>query len=379
MSEQHLDRAKRLVIKIGSSLLIDKHHSAVRQSWLNTVVSDIAKLRADGKDVIVVSSGAVGLGRTSLNLSHKTLKLEEKQAAAAVGQIRLASAWQEALTNHQIPVAQILLTLEDSDSRRRYLNARNTMSTLLRLGAVPVINENDTVATTELRVGDNDRLAARVAVMMSADVLILMSDVEGLYSADPHNNPDAQLIGNVAQLTPEIIALAGGTDSKGYGTGGMITKLAAAKIAMDGGVQMAIISGKRPHPLQYIIDGGACTWFDGGASLRQARKLWIGGTLQASGAITIDNGAARALKSGKSLLPAGVIGVVGDFQRGDAVLVQDKDGVELARGLIAYSAKDAKLIMGRKSTDIYQILGYRGRDEMIHRDDLVVPEQVKTK
>jgi len=298
------------------------------------------------------------------------LRLEESQAAAAAGQIRLAHAWQEALGRRDIPVAQILLTIEDTEDRRRYLNARNTMSTLLRLGVVPVINENDTVATDEIRFGDNDRLAARVAQMASADTLVLLSDIDGLYTANPGVDADAQHIAAVDAITPAIEAMAGAAlnvDS----SGGMVTKIAAARIALQAGCRMAIASGKAAHPLARLADGARCTWFVSQAEPQTARKRWIAGSLKPDGTLTVDEGAARALRAGKSLLPAGVTQIEGRFERGDAVVVRDPAGLELARGLTAYSADDARRISGHRSSEIEQILGYRGREEMIHRDDLV--------
>ena len=318
----------------------------------------------------MVSSGAVAVGRRKLGLTPP-LKLEEKQAAAAVGQIRLAHAYQESLARHSITVAQVLLTLEDSENRRRYLNARTTLETLLRLGAVPVINENDTVATAEIRFGDNDRLAARVAQMVSADELVLFSDINGLYTADPRKHPEARHIPEVRELTPEIEAMAGDPGSA-YGSGGMVTKLAAAKICMPTGCGVSITAGGAIHPIQAIENGARRTWFHPGSEPRTARKQWIFGTMKPAGSLTLDAGAVRALSRGSSLLPAGVIGVEGDFERGDCVLIQDAAGRLLGRGLVAYSAADARAIAGRKSGEIEAILGFRGRDELIHRDDLVM-------
>ncbi|EME70667.1 gamma-glutamyl kinase [Paramagnetospirillum caucaseum] len=362
--------AKRLIVKIGSSLLVDDATGQMRRGWLESLAADIAACTARGQEVIVVSSGAVAVGRRKLGLVPP-LKLEEKQAAAATGQIRLAHAWQDALAHHAITVAQVLLTLDDSENRRRYLNARSTLETLLRLGAVPVINENDTVATAEIRVGDNDRLAARVAQMVSADALVLFSDIDGLYTADPRKDSDARFIPEVRELTPEIEAMAGDPGSA-YGSGGMVTKLVAARICLSAGCRMAITRGEPMHPLKTIEDGGRCTWFLPSSEPRTARKQWIFGSMKPAGTLVLDAGAARALAQGRSLLPAGITEVNGEFERGDCVLVKDTEAKVLGRGLVAYSATDARAIMGRKSGEIEAILGFRGRDELIHRDDLVM-------
>jgi glutamate 5-kinase len=366
-----LASARRLIVKIGSSLLVDEATGRVRRAWLESLAADIAECRARGQEVLVVSSGAVAVGRRRLGLTPP-LKLEEKQAAAATGQIQLAHAWQDALAHHSITVAQVLLTLDDSENRRRYLNARSTLETLLRLGAVPVINENDTVATAEIRVGDNDRLAARVAQMVSADALVLFSDIDGLYTSDPRKDPNARFLPEVRELTPEIEAMAGDPGSA-YGSGGMVTKLVAAKICLSAGCRMAITKGEPLHPLRAIEAGeGRCTWFLPNSEPRTARKQWIFGSMKPAGTISLDAGAARALASGRSLLPAGVTAVTGMFERGDCVLVKDADGKVLGRGLVAYSSEDARAIQGRKSGEIEAILGFRGRDELIHRDDLVM-------
>ncbi|OAN49207.1 glutamate 5-kinase [Paramagnetospirillum marisnigri] len=365
-----LSDARRLIVKIGSSLLVDDASGQIRRAWLDSLCADIARFRARGQEVIVVSSGAVAVGRRQLGLTPP-LKLEEKQAAAATGQIRLAHAYQEALAHHGITVAQVLLTLEDSEDRRRYLNARTTLETLLRLGAVPVINENDTVATAEIRFGDNDRLAARVAQMVSADALVLFSDIDGLYTADPRKDPTARFLPEVRELTPEIEAMAGDPGSA-YGSGGMVTKLTAAKICLSAGCRMAITRGEPLNPLTTIETGGRCTWFLPSSEPRTARKQWIFGTMAPAGTLVLDAGAARALAQGRSLLPAGVTTVEGEFDRGDCVLVKDAAGKVLGRGLVAYASPDARAIAGRKSGEIEPILGYRGRDELIHRDDLVM-------
>jgi len=366
-----LDDAKRVVIKIGSALLVEESSGGIRRRWLEALADDVAALRAEGREVILVSSGAIAVGRRHLGLAAGGLRLEEKQAAAATGQIRLAHAYQEALARHGITVAQILLTLEDTEDRRRHLNARATLATLLKLEAVPVINENDTVATTEIRFGDNDRLAARVAAMIAADALVLLSDIDGLYTADPKLDGEAAHIPEIAELTPEIEAM-GGEALPGYSSGGMVTKLAAARIAVGAGCRMAIADGRRLNPLAAIAKGARCSWFLPAGSPRNARKKWIAGALKPVGSLIVDDGALKALAGGKSLLPAGVVAVEGSFDRGDAVRVLDRAGREVARGLSAYSASDAQRIMGHKSREIETLLGYRGRDEMIHRDDLVV-------
>ncbi len=371
VSAAPLAQARRIVVKVGSALLVDAESARVNRAWLETLVEDLLRLRARGQRVILVSSGAIALGRRRLGLKHGTLRLEESQAAAAVGQIRLAHAYKELLEGNDVTVAQVLLTLEDSERRRRYLNARATLESLLELGALPVINENDTVATAEIRYGDNDRLAARVAQMTGADCLVLLSDVAGLYSADPNRDPNARFIHEVRQITPEIAAMAGRSASQ-LGSGGMAAKIAAARIALAAGCHMCIAAGAPRHPLRRIEEGAECTWFIPTATPAAARKQWIAGTLRPAGAITIDAGALRALLEGRSLLPAGVTGARGRFDRGDTVSVLAADGSEVARGIIAYSDGDAARIMGRKSAEIADILGYRGRDEMIHRDDLVL-------
>ena len=366
-----LARARRIVVKIGSALLVEKSTGRVNRAWLESLASDVAMLRGRGQEVIIVSSGAIALGRRQLGLAPGKLRLEESQAAAAVGQIRLAHAWKEVLEPHDCAVAQILLTLGDTEERRRYLNARSTLETLLKLGAVPVINENDTVATAEIRYGDNDRLAARVAQMAGADCLVLLSDVDGLYTADPTRDPAARHLPEVTRITPEIEAMAGGSASD-VGSGGMTTKLLAGKIAVAAGCHMCIAIGREQRPLKRIEAGARCTWFVAQASPKTVRKQWIAGLLKPAGTLHVDAGAARALRGGKSLLPAGVTRIEGRFERGDAVTVRDADGVEIARGLSAYSSDDARRAAGRRSQELEAILGYRGRDEIIHRDDLVL-------
>jgi glutamate 5-kinase len=365
-----LSSAKRIVVKIGSALLVDQKTGTIKAPWLSSLVDDVASLRAAGADVILVSSGAIALGRRTLGLPIGKLKLDQSQAAAAVGQIALAQSWAEALRARNIVAAQVLVTLQDTEERRRYLNARATLSTLLAQGAVPVINENDTVATSEIRYGDNDRLAARVASMMSGDVLVLLSDIDGLYSAPP-NQTGATFIPEVREITPEVEAMAGKPVS-GVGSGGMITKIEAGKIALSAGCNMVIASGHEMHPLKRISDGERCTWFLAQSSAMQSRKRWIAGTLQPTGKLIVDDGAKGALVKGKSLLPAGVKKVEGNFSRGDTVSVVLPDGIEFARGLVAYDSTDATRIAGLKSADIQKLLGNDDRDVIIHRDDLVM-------
>lgn len=366
----HLAGAKRVVVKVGSSLLVDSGAAMIKSEWLASLAADIAELRRGRRDVIIVSSGAIALGRQVPGLRKGTLRLEESQAAAAIGQVRLAQTYVDAFHVHGITVAQILLTLEDTEARRRYLNARETLSTLLSLGVVPVINENDTVATAEIRYGDNDRLGARVASMMQADLLILLSDIDGLYTANPVRDASARHIPEVAAITRDIEQMAEGpvsTTSKG----GMASKIAAAKIATAAGTAVIICNGHNLHPLNSLTQSRK-TVFIPHVSPAQARKRWIAGSLSVCGTLIIDAGAERALRSGKSLLPAGVKAVAGRFERGDAVIVKSEDGREIARGLIAYNDQDAKRLAGRHSADIEALLGYRGRDEMIHRDELAL-------
>lgn len=366
-----LTTAKRIVIKIGSSLIIAEDNQP-RKAWLASLAQDISALKKLGKEIIVVTSGAVALGRQPLGYGSRKLELEEKQAAAACGQITLFSLWAETLQNIDLAPAQILLTADDSINRRRYLNARNTLETLLENPRiVPIINENDTVATAELRFGDNDRLAARVAQMAGADLLVLFSDVDGLYNADPRNNSNAQFQDRINEITPEIEAMAGGAGSS-VGTGGMATKISAAKIATSAGCNMIIAKGIENHPLQTLIDGGKHSLFIAKESPLSARKHWIAGSLHPAGTITIDAGAANALTTGKSLLPAGVKSIVGEFERGDCVLICDASDTKIGRGLISYNAEDTKRIIGKKSAEIEQILGFKRRDVLIHRDDMVL-------
>lgn len=371
MSSELLKNAKRVVIKIGSALLVDEAHGTVHRKWLEALAQDIQEMKERGQDVIIVSSGAIAVGRRYLGLSDGPLQLDEKQAAAATGQIRLAHAYQEVLGHYDITVSQMLVTLQDTENRRRYLNARSTLAAILRLGAVPLINENDTVATDEIRFGDNDRLGARVAAMASADALILLSDIDGLYTANPCEDNDATHIPEVKKITPEIEAMAGGS-STDVGSGGMVTKLSAAKICLQNGCAMAITLGEGEHPLKRLEDGARSTWFVPSLTPAKARKRWIAGSLKAHGKLILDQGALSALKSGKSLLPIGVTAVEGKFDKGDTVSIVDSSGVELARGLSSYTSEDAQKIIGKRSGEIEDILGYRGRDELIHRDDMVL-------
>jgi len=362
---------RRIVVKVGSSLLVDAKAGRLKEAWLASLAQDIARLHQDKRDIIVVSSGAIALGRSVLQLPKGALKLEDSQAAAAVGQIALARTWAEMLGRHAITASQVLVTLDDTEERRRYLNARSTIAKLLEWRSVPVINENDTVATTEIRYGDNDRLAARVATMMSADLLVLLSDVDGLYDAPPHLDPKAKRIPLVPRITAEIEAMAGEAASD-HARGGMRTKIEAGKIATTAGTHMVIAPGHLDHPLQAIADGGPTTWFLTPGNPVTSRKKWIAGALEPKGTLTIDAGAAAALRRGKSLLPAGVIRIDGDFGRGDAVVIRGPDGAEIGRGLVAYDAVDATKIMRKSSGDILLILGIDGRAEMVHRDDMVL-------
>ncbi len=360
----------RIVVKIGSALLVDRERG-LKLDWLRSLTDDVAALAREGREVLLVSSGAIALGRAIMKLPPGALKLEEAQAAAAVGQIALARAYSEALGRHALEAGQILLTLRDTEERRPYLNARATIGTLLQFGAVPVINENDTVATAEIRYGDNDRLAARVATMMSADLLILLSDIDGLYTAPPAQAPNARHIPVVDSITPQIEAMAGGAASI-FSRGGMKTKIDAGKIATGAGAAMIITSGQRLNPLDAVRRGERSTLFLAAADPVRSRKRWIAGHLNTSGRLHVDAGAVQALHAGKSLLPAGVKRVDGDFRRGDTILVLDQAGAEIARGLVSYDASDARLIAGLRSAEIEERLGQGVRAAMIHRDDLVV-------
>ena len=368
-----LASANLIVVKIGSALLVDENTGKIRQEWLEKFADDIAYLKKKGKELLIVSSGAIAVGSQHLGINNRVLKLEEKQAAAATGQIRLAHAYEGALARHSITVAQILLSPEDTEERRRHLNARATLTTLLSLAVVPVINENDTVTTKEIRFGDNDRLAARVAQMISADTLILLSDVDGLYERDPKIDTNAKHVATVDKITSNIDAMAGiaGTN---YSSGGMVTKIAAARIATSAGCRMAIVAGKIMNPLTAMNNGTRCTWFQASSTPRGARKRWIASAISTNGSIFLDEGAMKALFSGRSLLPAGITKIVGVFKRGDLITVHNSNGLDVAKGLVAYSASDAEMIKGHKSKEIETILGYRGRDELIHRDDLALNE-----
>jgi glutamate 5-kinase len=370
MSLPQLKSFKRIVVKIGSALLVDRS-TGLKREWLESLCADVAALAKGGTEILLVSSGAIALGRTVLKLPKGALKLEESQASAAVGQIALARAYDEALGAHGLTTSQILLTLGDTEERRRYLNARATVDTLLRLKAVPVINENDTVATSEIRYGDNDRLAARVATMMGADLLILLSDIDGLYTAPPHLDPKAEFLPVIEKITPAIEAMAGAAASE-ISKGGMKTKLDAGKIATAAGTAMIITSGARLNPLSAIDRGERASLFKPSLNPVSAWKTWIAGNLEPAGRLQIDAGALTALLSGKSLLAAGVRSVQGNFERGDTVAVIGPDGREAARGLVAYDSSDAVKITGKKSSDIPAILGYEARAAMIHRDDMVV-------
>ena len=368
LSNEILGAARVVVLKIGSALLV--RDGALREAWLQSIADDVAMLKAQGKSVLVVSSGSIALGRGVLGLAPGDLPLEQAQAAAAVGQIKLAHAYQGALKPHGIETAQVLLTLEDSQNRRRYLNTRATLNALLSLGVVPIVNENDTVATDEIRYGDNDRLGAQVASLIGADALVLLSDVDGLYNADPRRDPAAKHIAKVSEITHEIEDMAGDVGSAGA-SGGMRTKLMAARIAMDAGCAMAIARGDSMRPIQGLLDGECCTWFMAKHDPASARKRWIS-AMKMAGTVSIDAGAARALREGKSLLPAGVRAVEGEFMRGDPVEIRDQSGELVAKGLAGYSAAESEKIMGVKSAEIIARLGYKGRTALIHRDDMAI-------
>jgi len=366
-----LEDFRRVVIKVGSALLVDRAAGRLRHAWLAALAEDIADLHARGVDVLVVSSGSIALGRTVLGLPPGPLRLEESQGAASVGQITLARHWAEALGHHGIVAGQILVTPQDTEERRRYLNARATVQKLLEMRAVPVVNENDTVATSEIRYGDNDRLAARVATMIDADVLVLFSDIDGLYTAPPKVDPDARHLAVVDRITPEIEAMAGGPASE-LSRGGMRTKVEAAKIAASGGTHLIIADGRGKNPLKAVREGARCTWFLSGSTPTAARKTWIAGSLEPRGTLTIDPGAAKALRGGASLLPVGVRAIEGNFSRGDAVMIRDAEGHPLGRGLVAYDSAEAALIIGHPSARIPELLNYPGRAWMVHRDDLAL-------
>ena len=364
-----LASAKRIVVKIGSALLVDRA-AGLKTDWLQGLAEDVAMLRARGTDVILVSSGSIALGRRVLDLPFAALPLEQSQAAAAVGQIRLARAYEEVLAPHGVMTAQVLVTLEDTEDRRRYLNSRATLQTLLGFGVVPIVNENDTVATDEIRFGDNDRLAAQIAITIGADQLVLLSDVDGFYSANPHEDPAAIRFEVIEHITPEIEAMAGDPVS-GLSKGGMKTKLMAARTAVQGGCAMAIMEGSVPRPLSALAAGANCTWFLPEGDPQAARKRWIA-AMKPRGEVRVDAGAVTALAQGKSLLPAGVVAVTGSFGRGEPVAVLAPDGAVLAKGLIRYTAAEARAIAGHRSGEIEAILGYPGRAALIHRDDMVL-------
>lgn len=365
-----LARARRLVVKVGSAILCGAE--GVRGGWLSALADDIAMLRGDGREVVVVTSGAIALGRKRLRLEGP-LRLDEKQAASAAGQAALVEAWQSAFARHKIAVAQILLTLDDTENRRRYLNARATFSTLLDLGALPLVNENDTIATAEIRYGDNDRLAAHAAQIAGAELLVILSDVDGVYDADPRRAPGATRLPLIERISPEIVAAAGGANAAaGVGSGGMASKIAAAEIAAASGAATIIAPGTEDHPLRRVLEGGPSTLILAATTADKARRQWIGGRLKPQGEVRIDAGAAKALLGGASLLPAGVIAVAGDFQRGDAVLVVAPDGAPIAQGLSAYGAFDLRRVAGKRSDEIERLLGYRRRPAVIEKDDLAL-------
>ena len=362
---------RRLTVKIGSATIVDSANGKVRAEWLAALAEDLAALKAQGVAVVVVSSGAIALGRGLLGLSATSLTLEQQQAAASAGQIALSQAWAESLGRHGIVTGQILITPNITEERRYFLNARTTITTLLTLGAIPIINENDSVATAEIRYGDNDRLSARVATMIEADCLVLLSDIDGLYTAPPGKAPDASHLPFVPAITPEIEAMAGGAASH-LSRGGMTTKIEAGKIATLAGTAMIIARGTDLHPLRALMDGGTHTLFAAAESRAQARKRWIMGTLDLQGQVWVDAGAVRALLDGKSLLPIGVTKVTGEFVRGDAVAVLDPDGREIARGLVGLDREEADLVKGKNSKTAAEMLGLGARAELVHRDNLVV-------
>jgi glutamate 5-kinase len=371
MTPPSLTQFRRIVLKIGSALLVDRVRGQLNHAWLAALAEDVAELHGRGIDVLVVSSGSIALGRSVLGLGAGALRLEDSQAAAAVGQIALARIWSEVLAHHSITAGQILVTLADTEQRRRYLNARATVLKLLDLRAIPVVNENDTVATSEIRYGDNDRLAARVATMIGADLLVLFSDVDGLYTAPPATDPAARHIPVVERITPEIEGMAGGAASA-FSRGGMRTKIEAGKIAAAGGTHMLIADGRPKNPLRRVAEGARATWFLSPSNPATARKTWIAGALEPKGTLVVDAGATKALRGGASLLPIGVTSCEGAFRRGDAVVVRTLEGIELGRGLVAYDSDEAVQIIRRSSREIEAILGYPGRAEMIHRDDLAL-------
>ena len=369
-SAARLAAARRIVVKIGSALLVDAETGHLRLDWLEGLAADVAACRARGQQIVLVSSGSIALGRRVLGLPAVELALEQSQAAAAVGQIRLARAYESVLAPHEITTAQVLVTLEDSENRRRYLNSRRTLGTLVDLGVVPIVNENDTVATDEIRYGDNDRLAAQVASMAGADVLVLLSDVDGLYTANPRLDPSARRLDVVPAITPAIEAMAGGTGTA-LSKGGMKTKIMAARVAVRAGCAMAIMEGAVHRPLTALAEGANCTWFEPDGDPRAARKRWISG-MKPRGRVMVDAGAVAALGRGKTLRPAGVTAVEGNFHRGDPVDVVAPDGAVVARALAGYDAGEARIIMGHRSSRIAELLGYVGRAALVHRDDMAL-------
>ena len=375
-SANPLANYRRITIKIGSALLVDAA-GKLRAPWLAGLAQDIAALKAEGREIVIVSSGAIALGRSLLGLSALALTLEQSQAAASAGQIALSQAWSEALGQHGIVTGQILITPNITEERRYYLNARTTIQTLLGLGAVPIINENDSVATAEIRYGDNDRLSARVATMIEADLLVLLSDIDGLYTAPPARDPNATHLPLVESITPAIEAMAGGAASH-LSRGGMTTKVEAGKIATQAGTAMIIARGTEEHPLAHLVAGGLHTLFKPSTTRAQSRKRWIMGTLAVAGTVRVDSGAARALAQGKSLLPIGVTRITGDFERGDTIAVLNPDGREIARGLVGLDSEDARLVMGKRSDTIVELLGMDSRAELVHRDNLVLTGSTDT-
>ena len=371
MISDRITKANRIVIKIGSALLFDPVRGEARKDWMSALAKDVARLRAQGAQVVLISSGSIALGRRHLGLSARSIRLEEKQAAAATGQVELAQLWSEALGDVGLRAGQILLAPDDTETRRRHINARATIQTLLDLGVVPVVNENDTVTTYEIRFGDNDRLAARVAAMVSADLLVLLSDVDGLYTANPHRTETARHIADIPEITPEILAMGGDANAE-FASGGMATKLAAARIASAAGVGMIICKGLDPQPVSALMAGAKCSFFHPQTSLIKARKSWIAGALDPKGTISVDAGAQSALRQGKSLLPVGITRIAGQFDRGDLVVIVAENGQELGHGLAGYSSTEAEKLKGQKSTDFAAILGYECRAELIHADDLVL-------
>mgnify|MGYP001571189629 CR=1 FL=1 len=373
-----LEISNRIIIKIGSAILVDSEKGVLREDWLDSLCKEVSELKVSGKEVTIVSSGAIALGRSRLGLQNRKLTLSEKQACAAAGQSLLTLTYEKALNKYGITTAQALLTLNDTEDRRRWLNARSTLDTLLLLGAVPVINENDTVATDEIRYGDNDRLAARTAQMIGSDTLILLTDIDGLYTSDPRLNTNAQHVPQVEVLTDEIMEMGTGINTQtNLGSGGMATKLIAARIATQAGCRVCIMDGRKNKPLQRLNLGERATWFTAKSNPKSARIQWISGTLKPSGSITIDEGAVKALKMNKSLLPAGAISLSGNFYKGDAVMIIDENNLEIARGLVSYDKIEAEKIIGFKSEDISNILGYENGPVLIHRDNLVVMQHAK--